>query len=375
MTQAVTTVEFSVSEFVAVLNQTLEYGFNGVVIYGELANFRIAKDKWLYFDLKDEMATVSFFGTVYNLPGPLEDGMMLKVRGLPRLHPRYGFSVSVSTIAPAGTGTIKRLSELLKAQLEKEGLFDPARKRQLPYPPKRIGLITAQASAAYADFTRIIDNRWAGLEIDVYNVSVQGEQTVEEITQAIKHFSDMTNLPEVLVIIRGGGSPEDLAAFNSERVVRAVAGSRVPTLVAIGHESDISLAELAADRRASTPSNAAEFLVPDKKVELEQLRSLPAQISSMLLQRLKSLGDSLAQTERLARAVLEHKIEREQSRVNEQARLIAALSPKDILRRGYAIIYENGRASDGSKLKVGSIVSIELARAAFSAKVLKKLKG
>ncbi len=372
MTQA---VEFSVSEFVAVLNQTLEYSFGGVVIYGELTNFRVAKDKWLYFDLKDETASVHFFGTIYNLPGPLEDGMMLKVRGLPKLHPRYGFSVSVSTIAPAGSGTIKRLSELLKAQLEQEGLFDVARKRLLPYPPQRIGLITAQSSAAYADFTRIIDNRWAGLEIEVYNVSVQGDQAVEEITQAIKHFSDMPKLPEVLVIIRGGGSPEDLAAFNAEAVVRAVAGSRVPTLVAIGHESDISLAELAADRRASTPSNAAEFLVPDKKVELERLKALPAQLNSMLLNRLKSLSDGLVQTERLLMAYLEHKIEREQSRVNELSRLIAALSPKDILRRGYAIVYANGKASDGTSLKAGSIVSIELARATFSAKLLKKLKG
>ena len=375
MTEVGAVVEFSVSEFVDVLNQTLEYGFGGVVIHGELANFRIAKDKWLYFDLKDELASVSFFGTVYNLPGPLEDGMMLKVRGLPRLHPRWGFSVSVSAIAPTGSGTIKRLSDLLKVQLEKEGLFDVSRKRLLPYPPRRIGLITAQSSAAYADFTKIIDNRWAGLEIQTSNVSVQGNQAIEEITQAIKYFSALPQPPEVLVIIRGGGSPEDLAAFNAEAVVRAVAGSRVPTLVAIGHESDISLAELAADIRASTPSNAAEILVPDKKVELEQLRILPAQLRSLLLHRLKSLTDGLIQKELLMRSLLEHKIEREQSRVGEQLRLVAALSPKDILRRGYAIVYQDGHTSDGTKLKPGSIVSIELARSAFNAKVLKRLKG
>lgn len=368
-------VEFSVSEFVAVLNQTMEYSFSGVIIHGELANFRVAKERWVYFDLKDEESSVSFFGTVYNLPGPLEDGMMLKVRGLPRMHPRWGFSVTVSSIAPAGSGTIKRLSELLKAQLEREGLFAIERKRGLKYPPKRIGLITAIASAAYADFTRIIDNRWAGLEIQTYNVSVQGDQAVEEITQAIKYFSDASEPPEVVVIIRGGGSPEDLAAFNSEAVVRAVAASRVPTLVAIGHESDISLAELAADRRASTPSNAAELLVPDKQVELTRLANLPLQLKANLLQRLKSARGSLAQTEAYLRTLIEHKLSRERARVGEQSRLIAALSPKDILRRGYAIVYSDGHVSDGRDLKTGSIVSIELMRTAFEASVIKQLKG
>lgn len=368
-------VEFSVSEFVAVFNQTLEYAYGGVVIYGELANFRVSKDKWVYFDLKDEGANINFFGTVYNLPGPLENGMMLKVRGLPRLHPRWGFSVTVTSISPAGTGTIKRLSDLLKIQLENEGLFAIERKRSLNYPPKRIGLITSVQSAAYADFTRIINNRWSGLEIQTINVSVQGDQAVDEIIDAIKTFSTVSEPPEVVVIIRGGGSPEDLAAFNNEILVRAVAASRVPTLVAIGHEVDISLAELAADKRASTPSNAAELLVPDKNTELLRLANIPIQLRANLMHRIKAQRDSLNQTKELIISIITHKLTRERLRVSEQSRLIAALSPKDILKRGYAIVYENGHVSDGRELKTGSIVSIELFRAAFEASVIKQLKG
>src|SRR5665213_3602045 len=265
-------IELGVSDFVALLNQTLEYAYPGVVITGELANFRVSKNKWVYFDLKDELASVKFFGSVYNLPGPLEDGMLLRVRGQPRLHPLYGFSVTVSSIQPAGEGSIKRAAALLQAKLAAEGLFDESRKRPLPYPPSRIGLITSAQSAAYADFIKIINARWQGVEIQLIDVQVQGEVAPDQITAALERFNGEAEPPETIVIIRGGGSAEDLAAFSTEQVTRAVAASRVPTLVAIGHEIDLSLAELAADRRASTPSNAAELLVPDRAQALAQLR-------------------------------------------------------------------------------------------------------
>lgn len=257
-------LELSVSEFVALLNQTLEYAYPDVTITGELANLRVSKNRWLYFDLKDESSTVKFFGTVYQLPGPLEDGMLLKVRGQPRLHQLYGFSVNVLNIQPAGEGTIKRAAQLLQAKLTKEGLFDESRKRGLPYPPARIGLITSGQSAAYADFIKILDVRWQGMDIELIDVQVQGGAAPPQLAAALEQFNAQAKPPDVVVVIRGGGSAEDLAAFNTEQVTRAVAASRVPTLVAIGHETDLSLAEMAADRRASTPSNAAELLVPDR---------------------------------------------------------------------------------------------------------------
>src|SRR6185369_6914352 len=139
---------FGVSDFVAYLNQTLEIAYPYVTIEGELTNFRVSKNRWVYFDLKDDESSVKFFGTVYTLPGPLEDGMVVRVSGSPRLHQQYGFSVNFQTIQPVGEGALRRAADLLAAKLEAEGLFAPERKRFLPYPPARIALITAGGSAA-----------------------------------------------------------------------------------------------------------------------------------------------------------------------------------------------------------------------------------
>mgnify|MGYP000100099152 CR=1 FL=1 len=147
---------FSVSDFVAVVNQTLEFAYPSVLVQGELANFRVSKNRWVYFDLKDDYSSVKFFGTVYQMPGPLEDGMLVEVRGLPRLHPQYNFSVNVQSIRLVGEGSLKKAAALLKAKLAKEGLFDDERKRPLPYPPGKIGLIASSESAAYRDFIKII---------------------------------------------------------------------------------------------------------------------------------------------------------------------------------------------------------------------------
>lgn len=273
---------FGVSDFVAYLNQTLEIAYPFVTIEGELSNFRVSKNRWVYFDLKDAGASVRFFGTVYSLPGPLEDGMVVRVSGSPRLHAQYGFSVNFQAIQPVGEGSIRKAADLLQAKLAAEGLFDPQRKRALPYPPRRIALITAGGSAAYADFIKITNARWRGLTIDHYDVLVQGEQAPGQIVAAIGAVNALADVPDVLVLTRGGGSAEDLAAFSSELVTRAVAASRVPTLVAIGHEVDISLAELAADQRASTPSNAAELLTPDRQEVLRQLAADKQDLRSAL---------------------------------------------------------------------------------------------
>lgn len=370
MSPTIEELNLGVSEFVALLNQTLDIVYPSVTITGELANLRVSKGKWLYFDLKDDAASVKFFGTIYNLPGPLEDGMLLKVRGAPRLHHLYGFSVNVQSIQPAGEGSIKKAAQLLEAKLMAEGLFDEARKRTLPYPPERIGLITSRQAAAYADFTKILNARWGGLEVILADVQVQGEPAVEQIVRAVESFNALAEPPDVLVMIRGGGSPEDLAAFSSEQVTRAVAASRVPTMVAIGHESDISLAELAADRRASTPSNAAELLVPDKKqlkaVLKEHNRSLSQGVQKHLhgaRQELRHAGAQLAQA---AAAALKH----QRVHLYGQLQLLNALSPAAVLNRGYAIVRRGDSIVRGAAgLSAGDIVNIELIDSLFDAQV------
>lgn len=369
-------VTLKVSEFVAVLNQTLEFAYPSVIIAGELANFRVSKNRWVYFDLKDELATVRFFGTVYQLPGPLEDGMLLKVRGAPRLHPQYGFSVNVQTIQPSGEGTIRRAAELLQAKLAAEGLFDEERKRRLPYPPERIGLITSKESAAYADFMKILRARWPGVEIVLRDVQVQGEAATAQIVEAVQLFNEQAEPPEVLVLIRGGGSPEDLAAFSTEQVTRAVAGSRVPTLVAIGHEIDISLSEVAADQRASTPSNAAELLVPDRQHVLLTLGDMRRQLAHSLDAELKDARVQLTQTAVTASQALTNLLGEHKQVLGARVALLQALNPAAILQRGFAIVRKSGRVvRTASALAQNDIVNIQFADGSADASIGKTGKA
>ncbi|MDB5175306.1 MAG: Exodeoxyribonuclease 7 large subunit [Candidatus Saccharibacteria bacterium] len=337
-------VAVSVSEFVDMANQAFDYAFMGIIISGELANLRVSKNKWVYFDLKDDSASVKFFGTVYQLPGPLEDGMLLNVRGTPHMHQLYGFSISVQSISLAGEGTIRRAAELLQAKLQAEGLFDSARKRALPYPPKVIGLVTSGQSAAYADFIKILKARWGGLEIRLIDVQVQGDVAPSQIVSAIAQHNAEASPPDVIAVIRGGGSADDLAAFSSEQVTRAVAASRIPTIVAIGHEVDLSLAELAADMRASTPSNAAELLVPDRASVVAQLVDARRQLEMQGLAAIRAARKQLQYEVQGLSEATNRIVHTSQSSLVSDRQLLELLNPAAVLRRGYAIVRHNGAA-------------------------------
>ncbi len=364
-------VVLGVSDFVALVNQTLEFAYGSIVIVGELANFRVSKNKWVYFDLKDEFASVRFFGTVFALPGPLDDGMVLEVRGNPRLHPQFGFSVNVQSIRPVGEGSIKKAANLLEAKLHAEGLFDETRKRPMPYPPATIGLITSKESAAYADFIKILNHRWRGLDIQLVDVQVQGEAAPGQIVGAIEHFNQMAMQPDVLVLIRGGGSADDLQAFSTEQVTRAVASSRITTLVAIGHEIDVSLAELAADQRASTPSNAAELLVPDRREVLRRLRERSNELTLAIEQYFAERRAAHRMAAATASQIIESRLVKAAHDLSQSRQLIAALSPTAPLRRGYAIIrnQQDEIVRSGRQLQTGDIVKMRLSDATAAAQI------
>lgn len=333
---------FSVSDFVAIFNQTLEYAYPVVTIVGELSNFRVSKGKWVYFDLKDEQASVRFFGTIYAMPGPLEDGMVVQVTGSPRLHQTFGFSITAKTIVPVGEGSIKKAVDLLKIKLEKEGLFSEQRKRFLPFPPDRIGLVTSGESAAFKDFTKILDARWGGVEIFHADVQVQGEAAPSQIIEAIARLN-MMDVLDVIVVTRGGGSSDDLQAFNNELVVRAIAASRVPTIVAIGHEVDVSLSELVADKRASTPSNAAELLVPDiesvNRQNISDIEKCMQNITHILKNEKNYLVDSITTINNR----IEVKINEQQQYIDSVKQLLSSYDPERILSRGYALVRKSGK--------------------------------
>ncbi|MBX4197285.1 exodeoxyribonuclease VII large subunit [Candidatus Saccharibacteria bacterium] len=360
----------SPAEFVALLNQTLEFAYPSVTIEGELTNFRVSKNRWVYFDLHDDEASIKFFGTVYNLPGPLQDGLRIRVIGTPRLHPRFGFSVNISSIAPVGEGSIKKAADLLAAKLQAEGLFEPERKRLLPAIPQTIGLITAANSAAYADFIKILNERWGGVEIQLADVYVQGTQAPLQLVRAIEYFNELSDLPDVLVITRGGGSAEDLAAFSDERVVRAVAASRVPTLVAVGHEVDVSLAELAADMRASTPTNAAQVVVPSRSEVLSGLTAIKKSFNQAINNQLQTTVADSQQSRKYITSQVNLLLKDLQNELASNRKLFSIFNPEAALKRGYAIVSRGGRhLSSVRGLKVGQSLNVQLADGTIGASI------
>lgn len=347
---------FSVSSFVATLNQTLEYAYPSVAIEGEVASFKVNQNKFVFFDLKDHDASVGCFMTVWQLRIPIEDGMKVVVTAVPKLTPWGKFSLTVQSIRPSGEGSIKKSFELLRAKLEGEGLFAEERKRRLPAIPSHVGVISSTQAAGYADFIKIINDRWGGVRIDVAHVQVQGMDAPDQMIRALNYFNEQADLPEVLVIIRGGGSADDLSAFNDELLVREIAASRIPTLVGVGHEVDVSLADMAADVRAATPSNAAQILVPDK---LEIIRSTRAQVRALLPRLDAMVARQGQELQRLLAHILESvddKIDERTEKINSIRRVLAELDPNKVLARGYALL--RGKQEPGSILEIETYSTI-----------------
>ena len=332
---------FTPAEFVSILNQSIAYAFPKVSIIGELESFKIAKGKWVYADLKDSEAKLRLFGTVFMLPGPLEDGMMVEVVAEPKLHPQFGFSLNMQSIRPVGEGSLKKAADKLVQKLQAEGLFDQERKRPVPYPPEKIALVTANGSAALADFIKITTARWPLVGITLHSSSVQGTNAPDELLQAIA-AANQSNA-DVAVVIRGGGSLDDLSAFNDERVVRSIASSRLPSVVAIGHESDTSLAELAADLSASTPSNAAELLVPDMRDVLAALQNTKKQLAANVKETLSSALSDIVTSRKYVDEAATRWITDEIRELHHSRTRFTSYHPKHTLFRGYALLRRDGR--------------------------------
>jgi exodeoxyribonuclease VII large subunit len=378
----------SVSQFVSILNETMQLAFPKVLIEGEVSSFKVWQNRYIYFDLKDDTTTLNCFMAVYSLKIPIEDGMRVRVEGSPKLTDKGRFSLTVRSVEPTGEGAIRRAYELLKAKLEAEGLFAAERKRPLPGYPERIGLVTAPQSAAYADFMKIVLARWPGLNIEVAPVQVQGKAATDQIVAAIAAFNQAPRPPDALVLIRGGGSLEDLQAFSAETVVRAIAASRIPTLLGVGHEVDTSLADLAADVRAATPTDAAQRLVYDRQEVLQQLvhrrsqleRAIDATLAtqSMRLDR-SATGLEAVVRERLAALgrietslwqSLKTVMATAQQRLEQQAQLLQAINPRAILGRGYSITRLGDRVLRGTEgVGLGAELVIELSQGTIDTSV------
>lgn len=356
-----TPLRFSVSDFIAVINQTFDYAYSNVEIEGEVSSFKVNQGKFVFFDLKDANGVVNCFMTVWQLRVPIEDGMKVIVSAMPKLTEKGRFSLTIKSLKLSGEGSIKKSFEILKEKLDKEGLFAVERKRQLPSTPVHIGLISSTQAAGYADFVDILNNRWGGLKVDVAHVQVQGDVAADQIIIAINYFNQQEELPEVIVLIRGGGSADDLAVFNDEKLVRALAGSRIPTLVGVGHETDNSLCDLVSDVSAITPSNAAQILVPDRneiiRANSYKIKQLPVKIESLIEQKISEVKNYLTSAVNRLDFDINNKIDK----LHVYKEVLNQINPSTILKRGYSIIR--------GTIKVGSKIDVETDKLLITAEV------
>ena len=343
-------LRFSVSDFLASVNQTLEYAYPSIEIEGEVASFKVNQNKYVFFDLKDAGGSIGCFMTVWQLRIPIEDGMKVIIRAVPKLTQWGKFSLTVQSVRPSGEGSLKKSFELLVAKLEKEGLFAEERKRSLPSLPRHIGVISSTQAAGYADFIKILEDRWGGMRVDVAHVQVQGEAAPDQMIRAIKYFNGQEVLPEILVIIRGGGSADDLSAFNDELLVREIAASRIPTLVGVGHEVDETLADMVADVRAATPSNAAQIIVPDRREILQAVRHMRRQVVARLEYAIAEREANISDMLQGAALHIERRLNDAERQLVMQRQVLGAFNPRHVLARGYALV--RGDESPGGEIEI-----------------------
>lgn len=261
----------TVSQLVELVRGVLRETLATVTVQGEITNFRRRDDDRQFFELKDASSRVLCFGLRRQLPASLADGVEVRITGAPSLFVKNGgFYLRVLEVELIGEGALRQAFEATRRRLEAEGLFRPERKRPLPAWPQAIGLVTSRDAAAFTDVIRVLRNRWPFASVTLAGVAVQGVGAARQIVRAIDHFSHADRV-DVVIVTRGGGSLEDLQAFNDEIVARAIYACRIPVVVGVGHERDVTIADYVADRRAATPSNAAELSVPDRRDVLRQI--------------------------------------------------------------------------------------------------------
>jgi exodeoxyribonuclease VII, large subunit len=346
-------VIYSVSDFIATSNDIFEKSFPSVLIEGEISSFKVNQNKFVFFDLKDEESVLGCFMTVWQLRFPLEDGMKVVAQVKPKLTNWGKFSLTVEKITPKGEGSLKKSLEILKEKLTREGLFDENRKRRIPQDLQKIAVISSTQAAGYADFIKIINERWGGLKIIVAHTQVQGMAASDQIIRAIDFLNSQSELPDVIAIIRGGGSADDLAVFNDEKLVRAVANSRVPIITGIGHEIDQSLCDLAADFAASTPSNVAQILTPNKFDEMRFLRSKILRTNDLLLSKIAELRKSNREKNQEIRDRILQNILDQKREIQAKKRILESYNPQNILAKGYALI--SGEIATGKEITIKTI--------------------
>ncbi len=356
---------FTVSEITHEIKILLETNFEYILVEGEISNFKRHSSGHLYFSLKDKDAQipcVMWRGRNQMVRFSPEDGMKVIAHGRISLYEKRGaYQLDIFKIQPAGIGELQFALEQLKKKLQEEGLFEEEHKKPIPLFPARIGIITSPTGAAIQDLVTVLNRRSPGTEIILYPVKVQGDDAAKEIAHAVEQFNEYGQV-DVLIVGRGGGSFEDLWAFNEEVVARAIFNSKIPVISAVGHEIDYSISDFVADLRAPTPSAAAELAVPARTELLAKIRYLLQKMVSTIhsdisfnQEKLKNLMHSygfrrpidmirqyqqrLDELNRSMETTQKHRLRLFKEKTDSLTQKLNALNPEAILKRGYSICY------------------------------------
>ena len=435
---------WTVRDLVSTVRTHIEREYGDVWVEGEISNFRAHDSGHLYFTLKDQNAqirAVMFRSSARLLRFRPDDGMQIVLRGRVTIYEDRGeLQISAEYLEPKGAGALQVAFEQLKAKLEAEGLFDSSRKKAIPVLPSRIGIVSSPQAAALRDILNILRRRHHSANVLIFPAQVQGEAAALEVSAGVRYFNKARNV-DVIIVARGGGSAEDLAAFNHEGLARAVASSEIPIISAVGHETDFTMIDFVADRRAETPSAAAELVIRSRQEVEEQAEGLQqrlvrairyrllmgrqvltelaqhgafARMMDAINQRQQKLDDLQYRVDRAERQILERSrrrlesasaavrhydlrrilasirkeleaqagtmvaamrtsLLRSQSRLDQLASQLQALSPVAILERGYALVFDSrgNLLKNAAQVKVGDEISARLAKGSVTATVKK----
>lgn len=392
---------YSVSELTEDIKVLLENTFPEVWVEGEISNFSQSQSGHIYFSLKDPKSTlrcVFFRGVNQGLKFSLKDGLQCLAWGRINVYAPSGqYQLNIQRLEPKGAGALQLAFEQLKERLAQEGLFEPGHKKPLPLLPLRVGVVTSPTGAAIRDILNILKRRAPFVKIILNPVKVQGEGAAEEIAQAIEEFNRYKEV-DVLIVGRGGGSLEDLWAFNEEVTARAIYKSKIPVISAVGHEIDWTIADFTADLRAPTPSAAAELVVRQKDDLVNELGHLFSRMSSSIHNKIKTLNKELFRFQdayvlkyplnfiqlSLQRIdELNHRLNQRAGHILETAQhrfihltgKLEALSPLNVLSRGYSISFklpEMKVVTDISQINAGDRIQTRLKEGSFISQVFSK---
>ncbi|MBT3877598.1 MAG: exodeoxyribonuclease VII large subunit [Candidatus Scalindua sp.] len=390
---------FTVSEITREIRTSLEHKLSNVCVIGEISNVRKPGSGHVYLTLKDKNAqlqAVVFRNTASRTKFELKDGIeVVSFGSITVYEPRGQYQLIINKIEPKGIGALQLAFQQLKEKLEKEGLFDHAHKKTIPFIPQKIGIVTSPTGAAIKDILNIIERRFANVEILIYPVRVQGEGAAQEIAEAISELNKLSDI-DVIISGRGGGSLEDLWAFNEEIVARSIYNSRIPIISAVGHEIDVTIADLVADKRALTPSEAGELVVPRKDLLVEKIEKFKARLLQSLTGKLRLSKEKLVRiansyamrqpfdrlnrwqqkldefTQRLNLNIT-HALYAEREKLSGIAGKLESLSPLNVLKRGYTIttrLEDNKSLRDIKNLSKGGKIKTNLSKGSVISEIL-----